>query len=237
MKKLATIALLMLLAGGSGAQETLYVTERLFLGLYEEPDNGGERLMLIPSGEAVTVLERQANDARVRAADGSEGWVRLNALTADLPARARVTQLEARIAELETAAARIPRLEAAAARIPRLEAAAARVSELETAAARVPELEAALAAAREEAAAEPPPLEPDPETLAALDAAEQRIAELAVELAEARVAVEQAGGDELRKLWPWLAAWFVVVLLLGFGGGWFLLDYRVRQQHGGFRTW
>jgi hypothetical protein len=47
------------------------------------------------------VLERANDLARVRTADGEEGWVRSSELTADMPARARLAGLEARIAELD----------------------------------------------------------------------------------------------------------------------------------------
>ncbi len=71
-----TRALLLVLAltasAAALAQERLWVADRLYLGLYAEPDNGGERLTLLPSGESVEVLERAGDSARVRTGNGTE---------------------------------------------------------------------------------------------------------------------------------------------------------------------
>ena len=48
------------------------------------------------SGTAVEVLERNPNYARVRLADGREGWVKATFLVDEKPAAARVLELEAR---------------------------------------------------------------------------------------------------------------------------------------------
>ena len=57
------------------------------------------------SGTAVEVLERNPNYARVRMADGREGWVKATFLVAEKPAAARVLELEAELGGFEHAAA------------------------------------------------------------------------------------------------------------------------------------
>ena len=47
------------------------------------------------------MLERATNFARIRTADGAEGWVRSFYLISEKPARTRVAELEARVGTLE----------------------------------------------------------------------------------------------------------------------------------------
>ena len=75
--------------------------------LHRAEDASDEPFRSLVSGTSVTVLERADDLARVRTADGEEGWVRSSELTADMPARARLAGLEARIAELDATVAEI----------------------------------------------------------------------------------------------------------------------------------
>lgn len=158
--RIAAILLLGLAAFAAAAQqpERLWVADRLYLGVYSEPDNGGQRLMLLPSGEQVTVLERRGDDLRVRTANGTEGWVREAFMTAEMPANARVRELTPRITTLENENAALRRSAAEAANRPDPEPRVVREAdprtqrELEAAQARLAEVAAELANARAEAA-------------------------------------------------------------------------------------
>jgi SH3 domain protein len=97
------LALLCWTAGA--AAETAYVTDSLRLGLHSAPDTSGRPFENLVSGAAVEVLERNPNYARVRLADGREGWVKGTYLVALKPAAARLAELEAEIAGLKEAAA------------------------------------------------------------------------------------------------------------------------------------
>ena len=87
------------------AAETAYVTDSLRLGLHAASDTSGRPFENLVSGAAVEVLERNTNYARVRLADGREGWVKAMYLVTVKPAAARVAELEAEIATLREAAA------------------------------------------------------------------------------------------------------------------------------------
>jgi SH3 domain protein len=89
------------LGGGVAAQETAYVTDILQLGLHRAEDTSDSAFANLVSGTQLTVLEREANYARVRTADGQEGWVRTAYLVGDEPARFRVATLEAELERLE----------------------------------------------------------------------------------------------------------------------------------------
>jgi SH3 domain protein len=88
--------------------EPAYVTDSLRLSLYAADDGSGDPLDTLSSGAAVEVLERDTNYTHVRTAAGREGWVKTAFLVTTKPARARVAELEAEIADLknDVAAAR-----------------------------------------------------------------------------------------------------------------------------------
>lgn len=91
-------------AAGAAA-ETVYVTDSLRLGLHAASDTSDRPFENLVSGTSVEVLERNPNYARVRLADGREGWVKATFLVSEKPAAARVLELEAEIGGFENAAA------------------------------------------------------------------------------------------------------------------------------------
>lgn len=66
--------------------ETLYVTDRILLGIHQLADEQSPILKSIPSGSIVTVVSKQANFINVRTADGTQGWVAANFLVKTKPA-------------------------------------------------------------------------------------------------------------------------------------------------------
>jgi SH3 domain protein len=89
---------------GAAGAETVYVTDSLRLGLHQASDTSDKPFENLVSGTAVEVLERSPNYARVRLADGREGWVKGTYLVTDKPASARVLELEAKLGGFENAA-------------------------------------------------------------------------------------------------------------------------------------
>jgi SH3 domain protein len=101
MRPIAILSLLTLVAFTAAAQETVYVTDMLQLGLHRAEDTSDAAFRNLGSGTALTVLERATNYARVRTPEGEEGWVRSAFLVSEKPAQLRVAEVEARAAELE----------------------------------------------------------------------------------------------------------------------------------------
>jgi SH3 domain protein len=101
IRRIAGTALLTLLASAAGAQETMYVTDILQLGLHRAQDTSDTAFTNVVSGTELAVLERVPSFARVRTPDGEEGWVRSFYLVSEKPAALRVAEVEARVAELE----------------------------------------------------------------------------------------------------------------------------------------
>ena len=106
--KRSLLAILLCACAAAVVAQTAYVTDSLRLGIHEAPDTSDRPFDNLVSGAAVEVLERNTNYARVRIADGREGWVKATYLVEQKPALARVAELEAEIAALkgETGAAK-----------------------------------------------------------------------------------------------------------------------------------
>jgi Bacterial SH3 domain len=101
LPRIAALGLWLLPAGGAWSQETMYVTDIVQLGVHRAADTSDTAFRNLVSGTEVTVLERATNFARIRTADGEEGWVRSFYLVDEQPARTRVAELEARVDTLE----------------------------------------------------------------------------------------------------------------------------------------
>jgi SH3 domain protein len=74
--------------------QPIFVSDKLVLNVYSEPDQGSSRVATIQTGDAIEELERSANMVRVRLEDGREGWVGANYLTSDPPAITRLRELQ-----------------------------------------------------------------------------------------------------------------------------------------------
>jgi SH3 domain protein len=93
-------ALLVSLSGAAAAQERLYVTDELRLGVHRAEDTSDRAFAFVESGDSVEVMDRNRFFALVRLADGRRGWVRATYLVALEPARARLAAVEAERDEL-----------------------------------------------------------------------------------------------------------------------------------------
>ncbi|MDJ0871080.1 MAG: TIGR04211 family SH3 domain-containing protein [Gammaproteobacteria bacterium] len=96
------IAPALVLAAVTARAETAYVTDILQLALHEQEGSSGSLLRNLVSGTQLEVLERKNYYARVRTADGVEGWTKANFLVADKPARLRLAELEQQSGALAT---------------------------------------------------------------------------------------------------------------------------------------
>lgn len=70
-----------------------YVSDRLNLGLYAQPDPAASPIKSLPSGMQVEILETRDGFARIRMVDGSEGWARAEFITTEAPAKVQLQQM------------------------------------------------------------------------------------------------------------------------------------------------
>lgn len=103
----------MLLTAAGSRAATAYVTDELILNVYSDQNQQGQRLATLHSGASVETLSTSADYTLVRLPDGITGWVKSTFLTTNVPASARIKQLEE---ELDRSRATTPALAEAAAR-------------------------------------------------------------------------------------------------------------------------
>ena len=125
------------------AAETGYVTDRLMLGLHQAEDTSDRPFRSLESGTAFEILSRDRLYARVRLADGTEGYVKAAYVVDEPPAKLIVNQAQAEAERLtrELEEAKAAFAEPAAVIDSLKSQAAALESELEAAQTRVGDLE------------------------------------------------------------------------------------------------
>ncbi|MGE0860069.1 MAG: TIGR04211 family SH3 domain-containing protein [Gammaproteobacteria bacterium] len=247
---------LLLLALSAGATaETAYVIDRLLMGIHESQDTGSAILKVVPTGTAVEVLKREGDVAQVSEPGGTQGWVDAAYLSAEMPARQRVTELEKDKAALE---ARMQQLEQAArgqggAAPANAETAAAEIDlltkentelkgRLSEEKLRAGTLQTEVTALRTQVKTthQPPDarlveLERSRDDLEkSLQNAERKLAEYAAraELDDTAALVPVV----LREYAGTVAALLLVLAVLAFGAGVYVVDLMNRRRHGGFRV-
>ncbi|MBI5783021.1 MAG: TIGR04211 family SH3 domain-containing protein [Gammaproteobacteria bacterium] len=89
------ITVLVLLGIFSAAQaETVYVAERIRIGLRAEALETSAVVKTVETGTPLEVIERLEKQARVRDSQGTEGWIETRYLTSDPPARLQLGKLQ-----------------------------------------------------------------------------------------------------------------------------------------------
>ena len=94
----------------AAAESVQYISDDITLSLRDAPRNDATVVGAVRSGQRVTVLEVLGSDsfARIRGADGREGWMTARYLSTQPAAKDRQNQIKA---ELEAAQAQIKSLE------------------------------------------------------------------------------------------------------------------------------
>ncbi|MDX9741313.1 MAG: TIGR04211 family SH3 domain-containing protein [Gammaproteobacteria bacterium] len=103
--RLPLIALLLACTGLTHAQTTRYITDQLEVDMRSGQSTQHRIVSMLRSGTSVQVLEedRDSGWARVRTAQGAEGWVLIRFLDAQPSARDRLARAEQEFARQETA--------------------------------------------------------------------------------------------------------------------------------------
>lgn len=258
-RRLRALALgvLATLAAAAGA-ETLYVVDRLEIGVHESTELDSVILEVVATGTPLTVLRRDGEFVRVRTPDGNEGWVDGRYLVGDEPAGGSSSELQKRLDEtardLGAARAEVEVLRQRLAEARQAATGGANEAAAGATAREVDEVSSRLRKALDELAALAEKNQQLERQLAELDAAraaaETQAAEANRRAAERTVApapppepARQPESSDADKsvlgawrpwgLWHWLA--FVSFLALAFALGGWAVDWNSRRRHGGFR--
>lgn len=81
------------LISGTASAESLYVTDRISLGVHQQASEDSAIIQSIPSGTAVEVIQKEGDFTRVKLLDGTEGWVSNQYLMNEKPATAQYDKL------------------------------------------------------------------------------------------------------------------------------------------------
>jgi SH3 domain protein len=212
---LRAIVLCLLAATASAATaETLYVTGQLRAGIHESKELESTIVETVPTGTALEVLERDGAFVRVRAPDGTTGWTDARYLTAEQPPSPE---------ELQKARSENARLRQTVAMLEQ----------------RTTELEQQQARAGSNGSDAGPAVDPDAlREVQRLAEENQRLKSTLAQLGAgpAEEGSPSSGFGIFLELSPWHWAFIIVLLLLAFALGAYLMDWRIRKRHGGFRV-
>jgi SH3 domain protein len=94
MKQVCVVMMLSLAVMAAQAAETVYVTDKLLVGVHAEKTVDSPILKVFPTGTTFEVLKRDGDFAQVKGPEGITGWVDATYITSDQPAAAVVQMLE-----------------------------------------------------------------------------------------------------------------------------------------------
>lgn len=243
--------------------ETRYVTDRILLGIHTLPDATSTLVKSVPSGTKLDVIETVEGFLQVRLEDGTEGWVSAGFVMEEVPATRRYDvlahQYEQTTQELDKLKVDFEKNNRELqVRRDQVSNANTTIKELKKrSSGKVvvdPEMENKLSTSLlevEELKEKIKQLESKPEP--ALNVEEKNItAELEKikvqnDIMQQRIDVALAHlngermptAEELASIRPKFPTWYwtllAIVLISGIIAGYFIMDYRFRRRHGGFR--
>jgi uncharacterized protein YgiM (DUF1202 family) len=246
--------------------ESLYVTDRILLGVHQQASEDSPILQSVPSGSAVQLLEKQDDFSRVRLIDGVEGWISSQYLMKELPATAQydklVNEQQKNLETLKSVNATLTKRERDVQLLrDELSNAKTTIKEMKkngkvtttTTTIADPEQAKKLQQAQLKIAALSKQLEEyknlsansesEADIKASLKYAEEENSALQarIALAVANLSGEKAPSpEELAGIRPRLPLWYwlvmLIVLVAGVAGGISWMDYQIRKRHGGFRV-
>lgn len=82
--------------------ETIYVIDELKIGLHKNPSISSPIMKLVPSGTALSVIERENDLIYVQEPEGAQGWINNKYVVTKKPGKARVNELEKEIELLKS---------------------------------------------------------------------------------------------------------------------------------------
>ncbi|MEK7222720.1 MAG: TIGR04211 family SH3 domain-containing protein [Pseudomonadota bacterium] len=101
------MALTMLGLFSAAQAETLYVAERMRIGLRAEATETGAVVKTVETGMPLEAIERVENFVHVRDPQGTTGWAESRYLTPDAPARLQVVKLQEDLARSRSQVAEV----------------------------------------------------------------------------------------------------------------------------------
>jgi SH3 domain protein len=244
--------------------ETRYVTDRILLGIHTEADASSTLIKSVPSGTELEILITKPGFLKVRLDDGTEGWVSTGFVTVETPATRKYDvlahQYEVTTQELDNLKVDYEKINRELeVRRDQISNANTTIRELKKSNANGttiadPETENKLTASLHEIEnlkTKIAQLEAKPQTIVNVDQekiftelknvkSQNDLLQKRIDIAIAHLKGERmVTAEELASIRPKFPVWYwtllSIVLLLGVIFGYFIMDYRLRRRHGGFR--
>ncbi len=265
MKKIIIFISLSFLLSNSAFAEKQYVTDRILLGIHTEADETSTVIKSVPSGTELEVIDTAEGFVQIKLDDGTEGWVNSGFVTKDTPSTRKYDvlahQYEQTTQELDKLKVDFAKkdrdLEIRRDQLSNANTTIRELKKRQATGGKVvvdPELEKKLAAATQQVETlklKLVEMEKKPEP--ALDIDQKKLfTELKTvkdqnDILQKRIDVALAHltgkriptAEELASIRPEFPTWYwtllVIILLIGVVAGYFIMDYRFRRRHGGFR--
>ena len=263
MKNIIILITLFLSILNSAMAEKRYVTDRILLGIHIEADEASTLIKSIPSGTELEVLDTAEGFIEIKLEDGTEGWVSSGFVMEQAPATRKYDVLaheyEKTTQTLDKLKIDLAKKER------ELEVRRDQLSNANTSIKEYkkrkngkvvadPEIEKKLIASLKEVEVlkiQITELEKKPELKLDIDQKQifnelkefkdqNDVMQKRIDVALAHLKGERIPtAEELASIRPKFPLWYwtllVIILLLGVVAGYFIMDYRFRQRHGGFR--
>ena len=264
MKKIIILITVFLSLTNLALAEKRYVTDRILLGIHAEADETSTLIKSIPSGTELEVIDTAKGFVQIKLQDGTEGWVstgfvmeqppasrkydvlahqyeqttqELDKLKVDYAKKDRELQIRRdQVSNATTTIKELKKRKAGGAVVVDIEMEnklAVSLQEVETLKLKIVELEKV----------PEPKIDIDQKQIFSElkevkdqnDVMNKRIDVALAHLKGERIPT----AEELASIRPQFPAWYwtllVIILLIGVVAGYFIMDYRFRRRHGGFR--
>lgn len=233
------IIVLLLLTTSRVWADTLYIDDKVLVGMHQENSVDSPILKVIPSGTALDVIKQDKPLSQVKGPDGTTGWIDNKYLVKTAPGRAQLQEAEDKISQLE---AQVSALKSnTAPENPSTDKNLAKDNEdlkqlLKSERLRVGELQAQTAELKNKLAHENNN-----------DESAKKLETLASENAGLKKQIDnlqKTAGNPSKKInidlgafnWKKMLISISISLILGFAAGIYVLDLIIRRRHGGFRV-
>jgi len=264
MKKIIIFITLFLSLTNLASAEKRYVTDRILLGIHTEADETSTLIKSVPSGTELEVLDTTEGFIEIKLEDGTEGWVSSGFVMKETPATRKYDVLahqyeqttqeldklkvdyEKNKRELQVRRDQVSNAKTTIRDLKKRKAGGVVVVD--------PETETKLIASLQQVETlklKIIELEKKPEPKLDIDQKQifnelkevkdqNEVMKKRIEVALAHLNGERIPtAEELASIRPQFPAWYwsllAIILLVGVIAGYFIMDYRFRRRHGGFR--
>ena len=200
--------------------QTVYLDDKIMIGLHQDKDIDSAIIKLLPGGVALEVLKRDTAFTQVKEPDGASGWIDNRYLVDAKPGRAEVLQAQEKIDKLEAELSALKKGQ-------------------NTAPATTSDNQKLAVLSKE-----------NEELKQQLQSEQLKAGELQAQSAELRnqldrggAGAESTGGTGVDPAARtgysgWLTGLIgIICIIIGLIGGAFYMDWYSRRRHGGFRIW